>query len=180
MRLVPTADTLLHLVERELLQLVNLIKPCAVDLQSSESVEVLIIIKAFCHEDELTAVVERNNIGVSVPTPYVSIEPIAEQSIEAREGGTLKVRQALANDCPSTAAVVQCKVTDSEQEPVGLAASNRAAENNHTLLPVYRLVKCNCLCLGQRVAHSLFGSVRMITNGSVLVMLVSVVCLGLP
>jgi hypothetical protein len=53
MRLVPTADPFLHLVERNLLQLVHLIEPCAVDLQASEAVEVLIIVKAFRHKDKL-------------------------------------------------------------------------------------------------------------------------------
>ena len=100
---VPRSDALLHLVERKLLQLVDFIEPCAVDLQSTKSVEVLVIIKAFSHEDKLTAIVKGYHIGVSVPTPYVSIQPISQQCSEAWEGCALKVGQALANDHPSAA-----------------------------------------------------------------------------
>ncbi len=73
---VPTAYPLLDLVEGWLLQLVNLIEPCAVYLETTEAVEVFVLVKAFRHEDKLTAVVECHHIGVSVPTLDVGIEPI--------------------------------------------------------------------------------------------------------
>ena len=82
MRFVPTADALLHLIERRLLQLVHLIKPCAVHFKPSKAVEVFILIEALSHKDKLTAVVECYNISISVPTSNVCIKPIAKQSSE--------------------------------------------------------------------------------------------------
>ena len=80
MRFVPTANTLLNLVECCLLQLVHLIKSRAVYFQSPKAVEILIIIEALSHKDKLAAIVECYHVGISIPTSDVSIKTIAKQA----------------------------------------------------------------------------------------------------
>ena len=89
MRLVPTSNPLLHLVKGRLLQFVNLIKPCAVDLKTTKAVEVFILIETLSHKDKLAAVVECYNISISVPTSNMRIKPIAKQASECRDRGAL-------------------------------------------------------------------------------------------